>query len=69
MESENKVEKAVPSNESQKKIRHRKKQLYHSILKQMEFYFGDANLSKDRFLGALIKEDPCTFVKFKYYLQ
>ncbi|XP_021942889.1 la-related protein 7 isoform X3 [Zootermopsis nevadensis] len=43
---------------SLKKVRHRKKQLYKSIRKQMEFYFGDANLTKDRFLGSLVMQDP-----------
>ncbi|PNF30606.1 hypothetical protein B7P43_G06138 [Cryptotermes secundus] len=41
-----------------KKIRHRKKQLYKAIRNQVEFYFSDANLAKDRFLGNLIAEDP-----------
>lgn len=41
-----------------KKYRQRKKALHAAILKQMEFYFGDANLSKDRFLAGLIKQDP-----------
>lgn len=36
----------------------KKKQLYASILKQMEFYFSDAALSKDRFLCQLIGKDP-----------
>lgn len=51
-----------------KRIRPRKKQLYENILKQMEFYFSDANLTKDRFLGDLVKKDPYvpleTFLKF-----
>ncbi|XP_041988393.1 la-related protein 7 [Aricia agestis] len=51
-----------------KRIRHRKKNLYENILKQMEFYFSDANLSKDRFLGDLVKNDPyvpiAEFLKF-----
>ncbi|XP_047368970.1 la-related protein 7 [Vespa velutina] len=42
---------------SRSKPRFRKKALHAAILKQMEFYFSDANLSKDRFLGNLIKED------------
>lgn len=51
-----------------KRVRHRKKQLYENLLKQMEFYFSDANLIKDRFLGELVKNDPYvpleTFLKF-----
>lgn len=44
---------------SRGKPRLRKKALHAAILKQMEFYFSDANLTKDRFLNNLIKEDPC----------
>ncbi|XP_068632983.1 la-related protein 7-like [Battus philenor] len=51
-----------------KRVRHRKRQLYGSILKQIEFYFSDANLSKDRFFNELLKNDPyvsvCEFLKF-----
>lgn len=43
---------------TQKKGRHRKKQLYSTILRQMEFYFSDSNLTKDRFLSQLIEKDP-----------
>lgn len=53
---------------SRGKPRLRKKALHAAILKQMEFYFSDANLSKDRFLSNLIKEDPyvdlSVFLKF-----
>lgn len=54
------------SSVSHGKPRQRKKALHASILKQMEFYFSDANLSKDRFLSGLLKEDPCkcTFLFF-----
>ncbi|KAF9794147.1 hypothetical protein SFRURICE_009524 [Spodoptera frugiperda] len=50
-----------------KRIRHRKKQLYENILKQMEFYFSDANLTKDRFLGDLVKNDP--YVPLELFLK
>ncbi|XP_076278198.1 la related protein 7 [Lasioglossum baleicum] len=43
---------------SRGKPRLRKKALHAAILKQMEFYFSDANLNKDRFLSGLIKDDP-----------
>lgn len=46
------------SNASRGKPRFRKKALHAAILKQMEFYFSDANLCKDRFLSNLIKQDP-----------
>ncbi|CAG4972216.1 unnamed protein product [Parnassius apollo] len=55
-------------NIAKKRVRHRKRQLYENILKQMEFYFSDANLSKDRYLNELIKNDPYVsvteFLKF-----
>ncbi|KAG5893145.1 hypothetical protein JTB14_000409 [Gonioctena quinquepunctata] len=50
-----------------KKGRQRKKQLYNRILQQMEFYFGDSNLSKDRFLSQLLNEDP--YVDLKVFLD
>ncbi|KAJ8949990.1 hypothetical protein NQ318_002400 [Aromia moschata] len=48
-----------------KKGRHRKKQLYNSILQQMEFYFSDSNLSKDRYLSKVISENPYVDIKIK----
>ncbi|CAH2108064.1 unnamed protein product [Euphydryas editha] len=54
-------------NNPKKRIRHRKKHLYESIMKQMEFYFSDANLSKDRYLGDLVKNDP--FVPLVEFLK
>lgn len=50
--------------QQQKKGRHRKKQLYSSIMHQMEFYFSDSNLSKDRFMSSLIETDPCKLCVF-----
>ncbi|SPP88593.1 la-related protein 7 [Drosophila guanche] len=38
--------------------RKRKRHLYNSIRSQMEFYFGDANLTKDRFLRRYVDQDP-----------
>ncbi|KAH8362080.1 hypothetical protein KR200_002173 [Drosophila serrata] len=38
--------------------RKRKRHLLNSIRSQMEFYFGDANLSKDRFLRRYVDQDP-----------
>lgn len=40
-------------------VRKRKKQYYKRIRQQMEFYFGDSNLSKDRYLNKLIATNPC----------
>ena len=41
--------------------KHLKKEMRQKILEQMEFYFSDSNLSKDRFLKQQIKssEDGC----------
>lgn len=49
---------------SKSKGRQRKKLLYKTVREQMEFYFSDANLSKDRYLRQLVEDDPCEF-----YLQ
>lgn len=54
-------EQQMPEEGGNKKIRHRKKQLFNSILEQMEFYFSDSNISKDRFLAQLIQTDPCGY--------
>ncbi|XP_017769733.1 PREDICTED: la-related protein 7 [Nicrophorus vespilloides] len=53
--------------EGHKVGRQRKKQLYNSILKQMEFYFSDSNLSKDRFLMQLINQNE--FVDLEVFLK
>lgn len=50
-----------PIMEISKKGRHRKKQLYNTILQQMEFYFSDSNLSKDRYLAQLLTTDSCEY--------
>lgn len=57
---------AIKRNKSgvSRKPRLRKKALYASILKQMEFYFSDANLSKDRYLSGLLKNGPCKYTFF-----
>ena len=50
----------VSASEDKKK-RKRNKQLLKSIRQQVEFYFSDANLRKDRFLSQEISrsEDRC----------
>ncbi|KAG7207401.1 hypothetical protein KM043_009053 [Ampulex compressa] len=62
-----------PAGVSRGKPRLRKKALHAAILKQMEFYFSDANLGKDRYLGSLIKNDPyvdlSVFVKFNKIIE
>lgn len=41
--------------------RKRKRHIFNAIRGQMEFYFGDANLSKDRFLRRYVEQDPCKY--------
>lgn len=65
--SEAEESKSNPQHERSKRARPRKKQLYDNILQQMEFYFSDASLSKDRFLGELIKNDP--YVPVQIFLK
>lgn len=49
------------NREMEKKKRSRVKQLLGDVRKQVEFWFGDVNLHKDRFLRKLIDEsdDGC----------
>lgn len=46
------------------KIRKRKKALHTAIKNQMEFYFSDANLSKDRFMQNVIKDGPGNYISY-----
>ncbi|XP_048092502.1 la-related protein 7 isoform X2 [Alosa alosa] len=48
--------------ENEKKKRSRVKQLLADVKKQVEFWFGDANLHKDRFLKQLINESRDGYV-------
>ncbi|KAL7300615.1 hypothetical protein TKK_0006605 [Trichogramma kaykai] len=48
---------------TRKKSRRRTKAFNLNILKQMEFYFSDSNLSKDRYLAELIKQSPDVDIK------
>lgn len=48
---------AAAAGQQIKKSRKRKKQLFNQIRQQIEFYFSDANLSKDRFLKKLMEKD------------
>lgn len=43
---------------NKKSSRKRKKHIFNNIRQTMEFYFSDANLSKDRFLMRLIETNP-----------
>lgn len=58
------AEPSSKSKEMEKKKRSRVKQLLGDVKKQVEFWFGDVNLHKDRFLKKLIDEsdDGCKAV-------
>lgn len=55
------VESSRRNKEMEKKKRSRVKQLLCDVKKQVEFWFGDVNVHKDRFLRKLIDEsdDGC----------
>lgn len=48
-------------NQKQHHHRKRKRHIFNAIRQQMEFYFSDANLAKDRFLKQLVEKDPCEY--------
>uniref|UniRef100_A0A669DED5 La-related protein 7 n=1 Tax=Oreochromis niloticus TaxID=8128 RepID=A0A669DED5_ORENI len=66
VQSENGSEWANPDpsskKETEKKKRSRVKQLLSEVKKQVEFWFGDVNLSKDRFLKKLMEESDSGYV-------
>lgn len=45
-----------------KKTRNRRKAKINEIRLQMEFYFSDSNLTKDRFLNQLVANDPSKLI-------
>ncbi|XP_052818947.1 la-related protein 7-like [Mya arenaria] len=51
-----------------KKPRHRMKSLYTNIRNQMEFYFSDANLHKDRFLKKAIEATSDGYIALDTFL-
>lgn len=57
--------------EIEKKKRSRVKQLLGDVKKQVEFWFGDVNLHKDRFLKKLIDEsdDGCKALVLTLQIQ
>lgn len=58
-QSQSKPEAAATVQSEKIPHRKRKKNFFNKIRTQMEFYFGDANLSKDRFLNKLLAENDC----------
>lgn len=59
------MEESTEKKEVEKKKRSRVKQVLADIAKQVDFWFGDANLHKDRFLREQIEKsrDGCKSVK------
>lgn len=66
----NEEEESIHSNEGikNKTYRRRKKALHSAIRHQMEFYFSDANVSKDRFMQNAIKDGPGEILIFFRFL-
>ncbi|XP_031140918.1 la-related protein 7 isoform X1 [Sander lucioperca] len=56
------AETSSKNKETEKKKRSRVKQLLGDVKKQVEFWFGDVNLHKDRFLKKLIDESEDGYV-------
>lgn len=52
------VNEEHPKNKQEKKARKRRKGVYRRLVKQMEFYFSDANLRQSKFLLPLYQADP-----------
>ncbi|KAM9426503.1 la-related protein 7 [Pholidichthys leucotaenia] len=55
-------EASSKNKETEKKKRSRVKQLLREVKKQVEFWFGDVNLSKDRFMKKLIEDSDDGYV-------
>lgn len=65
------AETSSKNKETEKKKRSRVKQLLGDVKKQVEFWFGDVNLHKDRFLKKLIdeSEDGCKGSSVTHYIH
>ena len=49
----------VLNNSKRRKTRHRNRKLYSDILRQVEFYFSDSNLHKDKFIHKNMRPGGC----------
>lgn len=58
----------VSAKSEKRKVRRRKKKLFKSIRCQMEFYFSDANLRKDRYMSELVHKDEEGYVDLEVFL-
>lgn len=61
-------EPRVIAKAEKRKVRRRKKKLFKSIRDQMEFYFSDANLRKDRYMNELVQKDKERYVDLEVFL-
>ncbi len=63
-------DKSTPKGESSSKTpRKRKRMLYAQLVKQMEFYFSDANLSKSAFMTNLAGEGGGSWIDLEVFLK
>ncbi|CAN7993952.1 unnamed protein product, partial [Ixodes hexagonus] len=60
--------KSPAAKMEKRKLRRRKKRLFNGIREQMEFYFSDANLRKDRFMAELVQENEEGYVDLEVFL-
>ena len=49
--------------------RHRKKKLYDDLCRQMEFYFGDSNLSKSKFMNEEMSKIEEGWIDLEVFLR
>lgn len=49
----------VDTGKSLKRYRQRKRHKFNAIRSQMEFYFSQSNLSKDKYLQKLLSQSSC----------
>ncbi|XP_050052828.1 la-related protein 7 [Dermacentor andersoni] len=62
------LQESSTSKSEKRKVRRRKKKLFKSIRDQMEFYFSDANLRKDRYMNELVMKDEEGYVDLEVFL-
>uniref|UniRef100_A0A224YS78 La-related protein 7 n=1 Tax=Rhipicephalus zambeziensis TaxID=60191 RepID=A0A224YS78_9ACAR len=62
------LQDSCSTKSEKRKVRRRKKKLFKSIRDQMEFYFSDANLRKDRYMNDLVMRDEEGYVDLEVFL-